>query len=404
MLMHMPKARPTPAPEPSPLDALQAAVAQRSPALLDDGFTPEAEVVVHGVSGWAWTGAAERQQAWAALFASVPDLAYVAQRRYLSPEMHSEEGRVSGTFQPADGTGDGPEPFTTSVRLVSRLEEDRVTRLEVWGDAAGLPPSVLPLVTGAVAVAASMSALRGQAQPAELRVLGTTHADPVPPPTAEAAVAADAAPAEEEARRRRPRWVLAAVGLVTLAVLAGLGTLAVVQGGPAPAARDTAVSDASTTASTAPEPSAPPTPSPPTDASAAPEIESAAPSVAPSVQAGEQLVLASDVLFETGSSVLSPEAVQALGTLASSIRERQVTGTIQINGYTDNTGSDAFDLELSRARAQAVAQVLQGALAGVPVRLQPQGFGKANPVADNGLPEGRAQNRRVTIVLPEPTG
>ena len=386
MLMHMPKARPTPAPEPSPLDALQAAVAQRSPALLDDGFTPEAEVVVHGVSGWSWTGAAERQQAWAALFASVPDLAYVAQRRYLSPEMHSEEGRVSGTFQPADGTGDGPEPFTTSVRLVSRLEEDRVTRLEVWGDAAGLPPSVLPLVTGAVAVAASMSALRGQAQPAELRVLGTTHADPVPPPTAEAAVAADAAPAEEEARRRRPRWVLAAVGLVTLAVLAGLGTLAVVQGGPAPAARDTAVSDASTPASTAPE------------------IESAAPSVAPSVQAGEQLVLASDVLFETGSSVLSPEAVQALGTLASSIRERQVTGTIQINGYTDNTGSDAFDLELSRARAQAVAQVLQGALAGVPVRLQPQGFGKANPVADNGLPEGRAQNRRVTIVLPEPTG
>ena len=112
-------------------------------------------------------------------------------------------------------------------------------------------------------------------------------------------------------------------------------------------------------------------------------------------------MLASDVLFETGSSVLSPEAVQALTDLSRTIRERQVTGTVQVNGYTDNTGSDAFDLELSRARALAVAQVLQRELAGVPVRLEPQGFGKADPVADNATAEGRASNRRVTIVLPE---
>lgn len=393
------RSTPTPAPEPSPLDALQAAVTQRSAALLDEAFTPEADVVVHGVSGWSWAGGPERQAAWSGLFSSVPDLTYRAQRRYLSPEMHSEEGRFSGTLQPADGTA-GEAPFSTSVRLVARLEGDRVARLEVWGDAAGLPTPLLPLVTAAAAGAGGMSVLRGQAQPTELRVLGSAHDDRVQAPTVEVAAAAAAAPAAEQERRRRPRWVLAAAGMVALAVLAGLGVLAVARGGSAPGPRDTVAADTSTDASTAPEPSA--EPSPPTDAgSAAPEIEPETPATAPSVQAGEQLVLASDVLFETGSTVLSPEAVQALTDLATSIREREVTGTVQINGYTDNTGSDAFDLDLSRARAQAVAQVLQGALAGVPVRLQPQGFGKANPVADNGSPEGRAQNRRVTIVLPE---
>jgi len=56
----------------------------------------------------------------------------------------------------------------------------------------------------------------------------------------------------------------------------------------------------------------------------------------------------------------------------------------------------------ARARALAVAEALQPALAGLSVTLQPQGFGDADPVASNATADGRARNRRVTIVLPTP--
>ena len=79
-----------------------------------------------------------------------------------------------------------------------------------------------------------------------------------------------------------------------------------------------------------------------------------------------------------------------------------MTGTIQINGYTDNLGSTAYDLALSQARALAVAQVLQAGLAGQQVTLAPQGFGQTSPVAPNTTDPNRARNRRVTIVLPTP--
>ena len=58
MLVHMRKAAPPPRHEDSPLDVLPSAAAQRDAAALEATFTPDADVVVHGVSGWTWTGAA----------------------------------------------------------------------------------------------------------------------------------------------------------------------------------------------------------------------------------------------------------------------------------------------------------------------------------------------------------
>jgi len=113
-------------------------------------------------------------------------------------------------------------------------------------------------------------------------------------------------------------------------------------------------------------------------------------------------VLRSDVLFALNSAALTPAAKTAVTTLATQIRSSHVTGTIQINGYTDNLGSNAYDLALSKARALAVAQVLQAGLAGQQVTLAPQGFGQASPVAPNTTDPNRARNRRVTIVLPTP--
>ena len=142
-----------------------------------------------------------------------------------------------------------------------------------------------------------------------------------------------------------------------------------------------------------------PKPSPGT-LTALPAIATAAPKSVPHVQPGRQVVLNSDVLFGFDSAALTPAARAALARLAKQVRTAGVTGTIQVNGYTDNLGSVAYDLALSRARALAVARILQAGLAGRPVTLAPQGFGQANPIAPNTSGPSRARNRRVTMVLP----
>ena len=148
------------------------------------------------------------------------------------------------------------------------------------------------------------------------------------------------------------------------------------------------------------KPTAAPKPKP-TASIALPVIATEAPKSVPHVQAGQQLVLRSDVLFALNSAALTPTAKAAVTTLATQIRSAHVTGTIQINGYTDNLGTVAKNLSLSQARALAVAQVLQASLAGQPVTLAPQGFGQASPVVPNSSDANRARNRRVTIVLPK---
>jgi len=140
----------------------------------------------------------------------------------------------------------------------------------------------------------------------------------------------------------------------------------------------------------------------PTASTLLPVIATEAPKSVPHVQAGQQLVLKSDVLFGLNSAALTPAAQAVVNTLATQIRTSGVTGTIQINGYTDNLGSLAKNLALSKTRALAVAQILQTGLAGQSVTLAPQGFGQANPVAPNTTNPNRARNRRVTIVLPTP--
>jgi OOP family OmpA-OmpF porin len=71
--------------------------------------------------------------------------------------------------------------------------------------------------------------------------------------------------------------------------------------------------------------------------------------------------------------------------------------TLVITGHTDSVGSDAFNLELSRRRAQSVKQYLVEQYAIDEHRLIILGAGESRPIADNDTPEGQAQNRRVTI-------
>jgi len=114
------------------------------------------------------------------------------------------------------------------------------------------------------------------------------------------------------------------------------------------------------------------------------------------------LTFKSDVLFDTDSSTIKPGAYSSgeIDRVAQILNNYPDT-TIKIIGYTDSTGSDSYNQQLSEQRANAVknALVVKGVNAS---RMTALGMGKANPVADNSTPEGRQLNRRVTIVV-EPT-
>ena len=104
-----------------------------------------------------------------------------------------------------------------------------------------------------------------------------------------------------------------------------------------------------------------------------------------------------NVTFATGSAALSGHAQSALSAAAQTLVQYPDT-TLTINGHTDNTGNDAINEPLSRNRAESVATFLQSR--GVSsTRLSTFGYGSRQPIASNATVEGRAQNRRVEILI-----
>ena len=110
-----------------------------------------------------------------------------------------------------------------------------------------------------------------------------------------------------------------------------------------------------------------------------------------------KVVLGDAILFNTGSSTLSPAAYAALSRIAYNLNQNPET-LITIVGYTDNTGTYEQNMQLSQQRAQAVANYLIGQ--GVSSsRINTLGRGWEDPVAPNNTAAGRAQNRRVEIYI-----
>ena len=104
-----------------------------------------------------------------------------------------------------------------------------------------------------------------------------------------------------------------------------------------------------------------------------------------------------DLLFTTGSSTLSAEARARLNSLANTLTQHPGT-RIQIQGFTDSTGSEKVNLALSVARAEAVSGYLvaQGVAAS---RIDTAGYGATRAIASNDTPEGRRMNRRVEVQI-----
>ncbi len=109
------------------------------------------------------------------------------------------------------------------------------------------------------------------------------------------------------------------------------------------------------------------------------------------------IVNMSDVLFDTGKFTLKPGTQVSLAKVAT-ILQLYPGLKVQVEGYTDSVGGDEYNQKLSENRANAVHDFLVSN--GVPAaNVTAQGYGKADPVADNSTAAGRAQNRRVNLVV-----
>ncbi|SNT71825.1 OmpA family protein [Paracoccus seriniphilus] len=110
-----------------------------------------------------------------------------------------------------------------------------------------------------------------------------------------------------------------------------------------------------------------------------------------------QVVLPEGILFSTDSAAVSGIAQNDLYAVARNLNEYP-NSRVEVVGHTDNTGSASYNMDLSQRRAQSVAGILTaGGVAGS--RIVAVGRGEDQPVASNATEQGRAQNRRVEILI-----
>src|SRR5262245_59418268 len=130
-----------------------------------------------------------------------------------------------------------------------------------------------------------------------------------------------------------------------------------------------------------PAPPAKPKPPPPPPPPPAPKVE--------------RTILLDDVLFDFDKSTIKPEGAAILDRLVTFMNENKNT-KVSLSGYTDNIGTEAYNLKLSDRRWMSGRDYLtkKGIEGG---RISGQGFGESKPIADNRTAEGRAKNRRVEI-------
>jgi outer membrane protein OmpA-like peptidoglycan-associated protein len=109
-----------------------------------------------------------------------------------------------------------------------------------------------------------------------------------------------------------------------------------------------------------------------------------------------------DVLFESGKSVMRSEGMKSIDDLAGFLVEYPERN-IMIEGFTDTIGAVAFNMELSRNRANSVKSALVNRNISAS-RIQTIGYGEDFPVATNINEAGRRQNRRIEIIISDQEG
>ncbi len=115
----------------------------------------------------------------------------------------------------------------------------------------------------------------------------------------------------------------------------------------------------------------------------------------------EETMAINDVTFSFDRYALSDEAKAALDAFAAKAKGMTANAYVEIQGHTDNIGSEAYNLKLGQKRADVVMHYLNME-AGLPLfRMNSTSYGEYKPIADNSTKAGRAENRRVTLIVLE---
>ncbi|MFB7200080.1 OmpA family protein [Streptomyces sp. NPDC001939] len=114
-----------------------------------------------------------------------------------------------------------------------------------------------------------------------------------------------------------------------------------------------------------------------------------------------KFALQAEVLFQKDSSKLNPDAKSRIQAIADEIKAQNATN-VRVFGFTDDLGSYAHGLTLSKKRAEAVHDELAAALGSQDqdVTFAVRGYSEDYPIADNNSEEGRKKNRRVEVSFP----
>jgi outer membrane protein OmpA-like peptidoglycan-associated protein len=112
---------------------------------------------------------------------------------------------------------------------------------------------------------------------------------------------------------------------------------------------------------------------------------------------GIKITFSSGILFDINRADLKGPSRTELAKLANILNKYDDTN-ILLAGHTDSTGSDEYNMGLSRQRAQSVANYLSNQNVN-PERFTVSGYGKSDPIASNDTADGRAQNRRVEVAI-----
>jgi outer membrane protein OmpA-like peptidoglycan-associated protein len=113
---------------------------------------------------------------------------------------------------------------------------------------------------------------------------------------------------------------------------------------------------------------------------------------------GLVITLSGSVVFASNQATLLPEAKSRLNQVAASLMSDDTNRKLIVEGHTDSQGSNAYNMVLSQQRAEAVRSYLisRGYTSYL---IEARGIGEERPIADNASPEGRANNRRVEIIV-----
>jgi len=112
---------------------------------------------------------------------------------------------------------------------------------------------------------------------------------------------------------------------------------------------------------------------------------------------GIKITFSSGIMFDVDKAVLKDQYRGELSELSTILNKYEDTN-ILLEGHTDSTGSEEYNLDLSKKRAQSVANYLATQNVN-PTRFTMMGYGESQPIVSNETVEGRAQNRRVEVAI-----